>query len=76
MLESAARAELAAKEVAESENELRKIGSKSYNGKTVQELAPDWEIARGDLVKEERFKAKHKVSMVDAIGFENGLRMI
>ena len=74
MLESAARAELAAKEVAESENELRKIGSKSYNGKTVQELAPDWEIARGDLVKEERFKAKHKVSMVDAIGFENGLK--
>lgn len=74
LLESAARAELAAKEVAESENELRKIGSKSYNGKTVQELAPDWEIARGDLVKEERFKAKHKVSMVDAIGFENGLK--
>ena len=74
MLESAARAELAAKEVAESENELRKIGSKSYNGKTVQELAPDWEIARGDLVKEERFKAKLKVSMVDAIGFENGLK--
>lgn len=74
LLESAARAELAAKEVAESENELRKIGSKSYNGKTVQELAPDWEIARGDLVKEERFKAKLKVSMVDAIGFENGLK--
>lgn len=74
LLESAARAELAAKEVAESENELRKIGSKSYNGKTVQELAPDWEMARGDLVKEERFKAKHKVSMVDAIGFENGLK--
>ena len=74
LLESAARAELAAKEVAESENELRKIGSKSYNGKTVQELAPDWEIACGDLVKEERFKAKHKVSMVDAIGFENGLK--
>lgn len=74
LLESAARAELAAKEVAESENELRKIGSKSYNGKTVQELAPDWEIARGDLVKEERFKVKHKVSMVDAIGFENGLK--
>ena len=74
LLESAARAELAAKEVAESENELRKIGSKSYSGKTVQELAPDWEIARGDLVKEERFKAKHKVSMVDAIGFENGLK--
>ena len=74
MLESAARAELAAKEVAESENELRKIGSKSYNGKTVQESAPDWEIARGDLVKEERFKAKLKVSMVDAIGFENGLK--
>ena len=74
LLESAARAELAAKEVAESENELRKIGSKSYNGKTVQELAPDWEIARGDLVKEERFKAKHKVSMVDAIAFENGLK--
>ena len=74
LLESAARAELAAKEVAESENELRKIGSKSYKGKTVQELAPDWEIARGDLVKEERFKAKHKVSMVDAIGFENGLK--
>ena len=37
-------------------------------------MAPDWEIARGDLVKEERFKAKHKVSMVDAIGFENGLK--
>ena len=74
LLESAARAELAAKEVAESENELRKIGSKSYNGKTVHELARDWEIARGDLVKEERFKAKHKVSMVDAIGFENGLK--
>lgn len=74
LLESAARAELAAKEVAESENELRKIGSKSYNGKTVQELAPDWKMARGDLVKEERFKAKHKVSMVDAIGFENGLK--
>ena len=74
LLESAARAELAAIEVAESENELRKIGSKSYNGKTVQELAPDWEIARGDLVKEERFKAKLKVSMVDAIGFENGLK--
>lgn len=74
LLESAARAELAAKEVAESENELRKIGSKSYNGKTVQKLAPDWAMARGDLVKEERFKAKHKVSMVDAIGFENGLK--
>lgn len=74
LLESAARAELAAKEVAESENELRKISSKSYNGKTVQELAPDWEMARGDLVREERFKAKHKVSMVDAIGFENGLK--
>lgn len=26
------------------------------------------------MVKEERFKAKHKVSMVDAIGFENGLK--
>lgn len=74
LLESAARAELAAKEVAESENKLRKIGSKSYNGKTVQKLAPDWAMARGDLVKEERFKAKHKVSMVDAIGFENGLK--
>lgn len=74
LLESAAKAELAAKEIAESENESRKIGAKVYNGKTVQEMAPDWAMARGDLVKEEKFKAKHKVSMVDGIGFENSLK--
>jgi tape measure domain-containing protein len=73
LLASAAKAELAAKEIAESENESRKIGAKVYNGKTVQEMAPDWAMARGDLIKEEKFKAKHKVSMVDAMGFGNGL---
>lgn len=74
LLEGAARAELAAKEVAESENELRKIGPKSYNGKTIREMAPDWETARGDLVKEEKFKKKYGVSMQDGFGWENDLR--
>ena len=68
------RAELAAQEVAGSENELRKIGKKSYNGKYIKDMAPDWAMARGDMVKEEKFKAKYKVSMVDAVGWENGLR--
>lgn len=74
ILEGVARAELAAKEVAGSENELRKIGKKSYNGKYIKDMAPDWAMARGDMVKEEKFKAKYKVSMVDAVGWENGLR--
>lgn len=74
LLESQARAELAAKEVAESENESRKLGSKSYNGKLVSEMAPDWAMARGDLVKEERFKKKYGVRMQDAWGVENDLR--
>lgn len=74
ILEGVARAELAAQEVAGSENELRKIGKKSYNGKYIKDMAPDWAMARGDMVKEEKFKAKYKVSMVDAVGWENGLR--
>lgn len=74
LLESAAKAELAAKEVADSENELRKLGPKSYNGKTIQEMAPDWEKAQGDLVKEEKFKKKYGVSMQDGFGWENDLR--
>ncbi|WP_322932571.1 tape measure protein [Bacteroides sp. CG01] len=74
ILEGVARAELAAQEVASSENELRKIGKKSYNGKSIKDMAPDWAMARGDMVKEEKFKAKYKVSMVDAVGWENGLR--
>lgn len=74
ILEGVARAELAAQEVASSENELRKIGKKSYNGKYIEDMAPDWAMARGDMVKEEKFKAKYKVSMVDAVGWENGLR--
>lgn len=74
ILEGVARAELAAQEVASSENELRKIGKKSYNGKYIKDMAPDWAMARGDMVKEEKFKAKYKVSMVDAVGWENGLR--
>jgi tape measure domain-containing protein len=74
ILEGVARAELAAQEVASSENELRKIEKKSYNGKYIKDMAPDWAMARGDMVKEEKFKAKYKVSMVDAVGWENGLR--
>lgn len=74
ILEGVARAELAAQEVAGSENELRKIGKKSYNGKYIKDMAPDWAMARGDMVKEEKFKAKYKVSMADAVGWENGLR--
>ena len=74
ILEGVARAELAAQEVASSENELRKIGKKSYNGKSIKDMASDWAMARGDMVKEEKFKAKYKVSMVDAVGWENGLR--
>lgn len=74
ILEGVARAELAAQEVASSENELRKIGKKSYNGKSIKDMASDWDMARGDMVKEEKFKAKYKVSMVDAVGWENGLR--
>jgi len=74
LLESVARAELAAKEVAESENEIRRIGKKSYNGKAVKDMAADWAMSRGDLVKEEKFKKKHAVSMTDGIGWENGLR--
>lgn len=74
LLESAAKAELAAKEIAESENESRKIGSKVYNGKLVREMAPDWAMARGDLVKEEKFKRKYGVSMQDSFGWENNLR--
>ena len=74
LLESAARAELAAKEVADSENELGKIGGKSYNGKTIRSMAPDWAMARGDLVKEERFKKKYDVHTQDALGWENGLK--
>ena len=59
LLESAARAELAAKEVAESENELRKIGSKSYNGKTVPfQLTGTYKVKsvvpEGDYTIEER----------------------
>lgn len=73
LLESAARAELAAKEVADSENELRKIGSKSYNGKTIQSMAPDWAAARGDRKKEERFKQKYGItSGIDEISFKFG----
>ena len=67
ILEGVARAELAAQEVAGSENELRKIGKKSYNGKYIKDMAPDWAMARGDMVKEEKFKAKYKVSMVDRL---------
>lgn len=74
LLESQARAELAAKEVAESGDELRKLGSKSYNGKLISEMAPEWAMARGDLVKEEKFKKKYGVRMQDALGFENDLR--
>lgn len=74
LLESAAKAELAAREIAESENESRKIGSKVYNGKLVREMAPDWAMARGDLVKEEKFKRKYGVSMQDSFGWENNLR--
>lgn len=74
LLESQARAELAAKEVAESGDELRKLGSKSYNGKLINEMAPEWAMARGDLVKEEKFKKKYGVRMQDALGFENDLR--
>lgn len=74
ILEGVARAELAAQEVASSENELRKIGKKSYNGKSIKDMASDWAMARGDMVKEEKFKVKYKVSMVDAVGWENGLR--
>ena len=69
LLESAARAELAAKEVADSENELGKIGGKSYNGKTIRSMAPDWAMARGDLVKK-----KYDVHTQDALGWENGLK--
>lgn len=74
LLESQARAELAAKEVAESGDKLRKLGSKSYNGKLISEMAPEWAMARGDLVKEEKFKKKYGVRMQDALGFENDLR--
>lgn len=73
LLESAARAELAAKEVADSENELGKIGGKSYNGKTIRSMAPDWAMARGDRKKEEQFKQKYGItSGIDEISFKFG----
>lgn len=37
-------------------------------------MAPDWAMARGDLVKEERFKKKYGVHTQDALGWENGLK--
>jgi len=73
LLESSARAELAAQEAAQAQSETSKLGKKTYNGRTIAELAPEWAIARGDNVKESRFSAKFGVSFGN--GFtENGLR--
>ena len=73
LLESAARAELAAKEAAEAESQIRKIGGNVYNGRTVSEMAADWAMAKGDVVKEGNFKRKYGVSTQNGWGISTGL---
>lgn len=73
LLESAARAELAAKEAAEAESKIRKIGGNVYNGRTVSEMAADWAMAKGDVVKEGNFKRKYGVSTQNGWGISTGL---
>ena len=73
LLESSARAELAAQEAAQAQSQTSKLGKKTYNGRTIAELAPEWAIARGDNVKESRFSAKFGVSFGNGFS-ENELR--
>ncbi len=62
LLESAARAEAAARELVDSEGEIRKIGGKKYNGYAVRDMAPEWAAARGDWKKETQFKDKYGIT--------------
>lgn len=74
LLKETAKADFHSRMVVESSETLRGVGNKSYYGQLVKDMAPDWAMARGDMVKEEKFKAKYNVKMTDGLGWENGLQ--
>ena len=66
LLEATAKAEVYAREVAESESEIKRLGKKAYGGHRLYEMAPDWaKVKSGDVVQEGKFAKKYGVKLSD-----------
>lgn len=75
LLEASAKAEVYAKEVAEADVQIRKIGQKKYNGNKVSEMATDWaKVSPGDVVQESAFAKKYGVKLSTGWGGDTELR--
>lgn len=73
LLVETAKAEKYAQEIADKETLIKGIGTKTYNGYKVSEMAPDWGASRGDRKKTEAFKQKYGViNGFDELGFVFG----
>ncbi len=70
LLKETARADFHARKIVESEEALKSIGDRTYNGKPIREMAPAWAGARGDRKKEDAFKQKYGItSGIDDVKF-------
>lgn len=73
LLKETARADFHARKIVESEDLIKRVGDKKYNGKTIREMAPEWAGARGDQKKENAFKQKYGItSGVNELKFKLG----